>query len=389
MPGYEVIGAEELERVRQSFDQGRGVLFRHGFDQMRGGVFQVRDFENEFAAKLGSRHALAVTSGTAALKVALEAIGVGPGDEVITQSFTFVATVEAIIECGATPIIAEIDETLNLDPVDLERRITKRTKAVIAVHMLGTPADLGRIGAITKKHGLTLIEDTAWGLGGRYNGKMLGSIGDIGTFSFDYAKAITTGEGGMVITNNKDIDFRARAYHDHGHENNPELPRWVDSRHSSGFNYRMSELQGAVGRAQLTKLDRIIEGQRRQADAMMRVLAKFPNVKLRPSPAGSENTYDAVVFSAPTAAAALKYRESLLEEKIGTKILPEAITWHFAGTWTHMPELMAAHNGELESRFAASEAILRKCVALPVLINQPDGYVERLERAIGRVAQST
>ena len=139
MPGFELIGAEEQAEVNDVFARG-GVLFRHSFDALRGNCYKVREFESAFALAMNIPHALAVTSGTAALRVALAALGVGPGDEVITQSFTFVATVEAIIEAGATPVCAEIDDTFNLDPTDLERRITKRTKAVIAVHMLGTPA---------------------------------------------------------------------------------------------------------------------------------------------------------------------------------------------------------------------------------------------------------
>jgi 8-amino-3,8-dideoxy-alpha-D-manno-octulosonate transaminase len=136
MPGYELMGREELAEIQDIFDHG-AVLFRHGFDGLRQGRYKVKDFEAAMAAKLGTGHGLAVTSGTAALRVALAALGVGEGDEVITQAFTFVATVEAIIESRATPVCAEIDATLNLDPADLARRISPRTKAVIAVHMLG------------------------------------------------------------------------------------------------------------------------------------------------------------------------------------------------------------------------------------------------------------
>jgi 8-amino-3,8-dideoxy-alpha-D-manno-octulosonate transaminase len=151
MPGYELVGSEELDEIKDLFAHG-GVLFRHGFDGIRNDCFKVRDFERSFALAMNSPYALAVTSGTAALRVALASIGLKPGDEVITQCFTFVATVEAIIESRGVPICADIDDTLNLDPISLEQKITSKTKAVIAVHMLGVPARLQEISDICKKH---------------------------------------------------------------------------------------------------------------------------------------------------------------------------------------------------------------------------------------------
>ena len=164
MPGFEVIGPEEAAEVQDVFAHG-GVLFRHGFEGLRNGCYKVQEFERNFAHAMQSQHALAVTSGTAALRVALAALGVGPGDEVITQCFTFVATVEAIIEARATPVCTEVDETLNMDPQDLRSKITSRTKAVIVVHMLGTPARLREISKICKEFNIVLIEDAAWGCG--------------------------------------------------------------------------------------------------------------------------------------------------------------------------------------------------------------------------------
>ena len=199
--------------------------------------------------------------GTAALRVALASLNLKKTDEIITQSFTFVATVEAIIESKAKPIITEIDETLNMDPEDL-KKITKKTKAVIVVHMLGTSADLSEIKKICKKDNIILIEDTAWGIGAKYQKSFLGNFGDIGTYSFDFAKTLTTGEGGMIVFKKKKDYLFAKAWHDHGHENNPKFPRWEDTRKSSGFNFRMNEMQGAVGIAQLKKLDFIIKKQR-------------------------------------------------------------------------------------------------------------------------------
>ncbi len=384
MPGFEVIGAEEQAEVNDVFARG-GVLFRHGFDALRNDCYKVRDFEFAFAAAMGVPHALAVTSGTAALRVALAALGIGPGDEVITQSFTFVATVEAIIEAGATPVCAEIDATFNLDPRDLERRITKRTKVVIAVHMLGTPARLREIQTICQKHRLVLIEDTAWGCGGSLGGKPLGTWGEMGTFSFDIAKTMTTGEGGMIVFNNKEHFERAAAWHDHGHENNPAVPRWEDTRSSSGFNYRMMELQGAVGLAQLRKLPGIVAAQRANRDLLWAAIHDLPGITARVVPEGAMETADALVFAVADRDTALRCRAALLARGVSTKILPEATTWHFAGTWTHMPTLVSAHGGDLVRAFPRSRELLERAVSLPVTVNMTEALPQAIRSALSEV----
>ncbi len=385
MPGFELMGEEELLEIKEIFEKSK-VLFRHSFDQLRNGVYKVRDFEEAFAQRMKIDHALAVTSGTSALRVALAALQVGEGDEVITQSFTFVATVEAIIESGATPIITEIDDTLNMAPEDLEKKITPRTKAVIAVHMLGTPARMDKIVTIAQRHGLPVIEDTAWGCGGTLQDQCLGTIGDIGTFSFDFAKTMTTGEGGMMVTRERSLYARAAAYHDHGHENNPTLPRWEDSRSGSGFNYRMNELQGAVGLAQLKKLDMVVASQRRSRQAIMDAINDVAGIQFRTEPDGSEGTADALVFYVKDHESAKKCRNSLLQAGIGTKILPEAITWHFAGTWSHMPELVATYPN-LSKAFPLSQAILSRSVAIPITVKMqadiPLRIRESLRNALG------
>lgn len=381
MPGFELIGHEEFEQVKEVFEKSR-VLFRHGFEKQRNGVYKVRDFEEAFAKRMGSRSALAVTSGTAALRVALAALELDRGGEVITQSFTFVATAEAIIEAGATPIITEIDKTLNMDADDLETKITGRTKAIIVVHMLGVPAQMDKIMRIADRHRLPVIEDTAWGCGGTFQGKSLGTIGALGTFSFDFAKTLTTGEGGMVISNNDTLLARARAWHDHGHENNPKLPRWEDSRSGSGFNYRMMELQGAVGLAQLAKLDKVIAGQRANKRALQNAVADLANVAFREIPDGSEETADAMVFYVKDNLTARRCREALLQAGLGTKILPEAITWHFAGTWDHMPSLVAANGGNLSLAFPKSKALLDRAVALPIMVEMDPNIPRRVFEAL-------
>lgn len=381
MPGYEVIGAEEQAEVDEVFARG-GVLFRHGFDALRNECFKVRDFEDAFAKYMGAPHALAVTSGTAALRVALATLDLKPGDEVITQSFTFVATVEAIIEARAVPVCTEIDGTFNMDPQDLAARITSRTRAVIVVHMLGTPARLPEIQKICDDNSIVLIEDSAWGCGGALNNRPLGTWGEMGTYSFDFAKTMTTGEGGMVVFQNTKHFELAKAWHDHGHENNPAVPRWEDTRSGSGFNYRMMELQGAVGLAQLRKLDVVVAAQRTNRDRIMDGIKHIDGVILRDEPAGSNGTADAVVFSVPTKDDALECRKRLLARGVSTKILPEATTWHFAGTWHHMPELVAAHGGDLETAFPLSMQKLACAVSLPVFVKMPEDFPGKVATAI-------
>lgn len=383
MAGFEVIGAEELQEIQEVFDSG-AVLFRHSFEALRNGCFKVQEFEESFANYMGTKHALAVSSGTAALRVALAALDIGPGDEVITQSFTFVATVEAIVESGATPICGEIDDSLNLDPNNLEQLITSKTKAVIVVHMLGVPANLPRIIEICERNNVRLIEDTAWGCGGKLNGKALGTWGDIGAFSFDFAKTMTTGEGGMLTFQSSRVFEKAAAWHDHGHENNPSVPRWEDTRSSSGFNFRMMELQGAVGLAQLKKLSDIVSCQRRNRDLIWDSIKDLELITLRSSPDGAFDTADALIFFVRNNKLALKCREELLKVGMSTKILPEAYSWHFAGTWHHIKELRESHGGDLTRSFQKSAEKLSRAVSIPVGVNMEAEVPETIRLALTR-----
>ena len=384
MPGFELIGKEEKREINEIFNNG-GILFRHGFDSLRNNCFKVRSFEKAFSKKFDDRDSLAVTSGTAALRVALASLSIGKGDEVITQSFTFVATVEAIIESGASPVCTEIDETLNMDLESLREKINSKTKAVIVVHMLGVPSRMKEISEICREKNIFLIEDTAWGCGGKIDDKLLGTWGDVGTFSFDFAKTITTGEGGMLIFKEKKYYEKACAWHDHGHENNPLLPRWEDSRSSSGFNYRMTELQGAVGIAQLKKLDLIIEKQRNNRDLIWDQIKEFKNIKKRETPENTFDTADALIFYVQNNEIAIKCREELLKINISTKILPEAYTWHFAETWSHMPELVSSHGGNLNKSFPKSRDLLKKCVSIPIFCKMNKSVPKKIKQSLENV----
>jgi len=368
MPGFELIGQEEKDLVNKIFENG-GILMRYGFDHLRNNVYMVNKFEKRFANTLGSKYALAVTSGTAALKVGLKALGIGPGDEVITQSHTFIATVEAILECGATPVMTEINETLNMCPEDLKKRITPKTKAIIPVHMLGVSCQMNEIIEIANMNHIPVLEDTAQAVGGKYNGKCLGTIGQIGCYSFDFGKALTTGEGGMVVSDNEHIYQKAIEYHDHGHENNPNLPRGEDSRSIAGFNYRMMEIQGAIGLAQLGKLNGSLEKQKQSKHILKQALSECENIRFRHIPDKKGDTCDTLVFFLDTIDRAKNVAHELKKQGIGTKNLPDAINWHFSGTWDHIFD-------NANDFWKHSETILRKSIALPIFINMDSHQIE-------------
>jgi 8-amino-3,8-dideoxy-alpha-D-manno-octulosonate transaminase len=382
MGGAELIGKEEQEAVSEVIN--RGVLFRYGFNDKRKNIFRVLEFEAEVCRYMGCSYALGVSSGSAALRVALAALGIKRGDEVITQSFTFVATVEAILEAGGVPVIAEVDRSLNLDPKDLEARITGKTRAIIPVHMLGVPARMDEIMAIARKRGIPVLEDSCQACGSSYGGKKTGTIGAMGTYSFDYVKTLTTGEGGMVVTKDKRLYDLANYYHDHGHEHNPELPRGEDSHSITGFNYRMNEIQGAMGKTQLGRLDFVLAEQRRHKAEIKEAIGEIRGIEFRdlPDPAGDGG--DTLAFFLPDAKGARAFNDFLAKEKIDTKILPSAMNWHFVGNWNHMIAYCPPYRTDSWPR---SEAVLKRAIALPISVRMSEEQIHRIIEGVQRAAK--
>ncbi|MEM1599047.1 MAG: DegT/DnrJ/EryC1/StrS family aminotransferase [Pyrobaculum sp.] len=227
----------------------------------------VKAFESELAAFLGVRHALAVSNGTTALHVALKAIGVGPGDEVITTPFTFAASATAVLHSNAVPVFADIDpETLNIDPASVEEKVTDKTKAVVVVHLAGMPAEMDPIMKLAERHGLKVVEDTAQALGAEYRGRKVGSIGHVSTFSLYATKHITSGEGGAVATDVAAYAERARLLRAHG-----EVGKY--SYELLGYNYRMTELQGVLAYYQLKQLPEMQKRREAYVRALLEELA--------------------------------------------------------------------------------------------------------------------
>jgi 8-amino-3,8-dideoxy-alpha-D-manno-octulosonate transaminase len=380
MPGFELIGDEERAAVNEVFDDG-GILFRHGFDAMRKGRYRVVEFETAFAEWLGTPYGLAVSSGTAAVRVALAALRVQPGDEVITQSFTFVATVEAILDAGAVPVVVDVDDTLNIDPAALEAAISPRTKGVVPVHMLGVAADMAAVGAVADAHGLWVLEDNCESLGATYRGSSLGTLGDVGAFSLDMGKVITCGEGGVVTTADEETYKLAREYHDHGHENDLSLPRGRDTRRIRGFNFRLTEVQGAIAMAQLRKLDDLIVANRRNSAAIERPLREIDALTSRRIPDGCEPLGDTVIFELPTADAARAMVSTMSEQGLGTKNVPDAIEWHFAGYWDHI------FGPQIVEQTRRSRERLERCVAIPVMARPSEDESTALGERLAAIAR--
>ena len=279
-PGASMLDEEEVQEV-MAVIKSRSLSRDYGPDRLD----MVSRFEQEFAAKMGSSYALAVTSGTAALKVALVAAGIGPGDEVIVPAVTFIATPGSVVIQGAVPIFSEVDESMTMDPEDMESKITPRTKAIFPVHLWGTPCRMDRIMEIAKKHNLKVVEDCAQSTGATYQGRPIGTWGDLGAFSMQFGKIITSGEGGVLVTEDADLYERAVRYHDQGSFREktrfpgfkPRLDPFV------GENFRVGELTGAVALTQLRKMDKIVNGLRSRFNRFNDGIADVPGVRTRPT----------------------------------------------------------------------------------------------------------
>src|SRR6266849_4751361 len=291
---------------------------------------KVATFEKEFARRMQSRYALAVTSGSAALQTAVAAFGIGPGDEVILPAWTWHSCFVAIVLAGALPVFAEIDESFNIDPSDLESKITPQTKLIMAVHLQGNPADMDRILDIAKRHNIRALEDCAQSVGASYKGRPVGSLGDIGIYSLQINKTITSGEGGAVVTNDPLLFERASRYHDLGnlrplHE---KVVGGAKSDAFSGSQFRMSEFTGGVLVAQLRKLDIIVESVRANARRVYDGIRDLPGIKLRhlPDPAGELGS--AVFLGFDTQDRCERFRAAMKAENVpvdhpgGSAILP-------------------------------------------------------------------
>ncbi|MCE2612300.1 DegT/DnrJ/EryC1/StrS family aminotransferase [Flavobacteriaceae bacterium D16] len=333
MPGFELFGDLERQEVQKVLDSG--VLMRYGFDGMRKGHWKARELEKALSERMQTRYAQLLSSGTAALTVAMASAGVGAGDEVILPTFTFVASFESVLALGAVPVLADVDDTLTLDPHSVKQAITSRTRVIMPVHMCGSMADLDALSEIAREHNVLLIEDACQAIGGSYAGKPLGSFGDIGCFSFDYVKTITCGEGGALITNNEAYYHNADHFSDHGHDHTGN-DRGAESHPFLGYNYRISELNAAVGVAQVRRLDSFLEIQEKHYRILEQSIRDIPEVTFRRVPEKGIQNYSFLNFFMPTEEIARKAHKALLEAGVDGSFYWFDNNWHYHRKWDHL-----------------------------------------------------
>ena len=396
MPGFELFDSDEQSGVNDVLETG--IFMRYGFDGPRKGVWKSKELETALCNVFGSKHAQLVSSGTAALTTAMAALGIGYGDEIILPSFTFVASFEAVISVGAIPVFVDVDDTLTLNPDAVRNAITSKTKCIMPVHMCGSMADMDALEAICREHKLILLEDACQSIGATHKGRKLGTIGDAGTFSFDFVKTITCAEGGAVITNRDDVYIKSDGYSDHGHDHKG-VDRGADLHPFVGYNFRISELHAAVGLAQIQKLDQFLDIQKRNHTALKEMLVQVPEISFRriPDPQGDSCTF--LSWFLPTEAVARAVVASLKEQGIlAGNFYWFDNNWHYIRKWDHLkegltlnalsPEHKAAVMQHASKDFSASHAVMSRCISTAIgLLWTEEQIKEKGDKIISTVKQ--
>ncbi len=384
MPGYEFWGEAEKKHVNDVLETG--ILMRYGFDGARKGIWKSKELENAITKTFGCKYVQLTSSGTAALTTAMAALGIGAGDEVIMPSFTFVASFEAVLSTGAIPVLVDVDETLTLNPTAVKNAITPKTKCIMPVHMCGSMANLDALQTICKEHNLLLLEDACQSIGATYKGKHLGTIGNAGTFSFDFVKTITCAEGGAVLTNDENVYTFCDGFTDHGHDHKG-IDRGADLHPFLGYNFRISELHAAVGLAQIEKLDTFLAIQRKNHARLKNILAQVPAVSFReiPDPSGDSCTF--LSWFLPTE----NNTKAFVEEMKAQGILEGnfywyANNWHYIKQWQHLKEVKSLYNLHAEQKnalqklqtqnFSASDAIMSRCISTSISLLWTDEQID-------------
>ena len=391
MPGFELWSDVERKEVNEVLESG--ILMRYGFDAQRRGNWKSKGLEAAICEKFHAKHAQLTSSGTSALTTAMAALGIGAGDEIIMPSFTFVASFEAVLSVGAIPVLADIDETLTLNPAAVRKAITGRTKCVMPVHMCGSMAEMDELISICKDHHLILLEDACQSIGASYKGKYVGTLGHAGTFSFDFVKTITCGEGGAVVTSDENIYRKCDGYSDHGHDHKG-VDRGADQHPFLGYNFRISELHAAVGLAQIRRLSEFLEIQKRNHSQIKKILSQVSEVSFRkvPDPAGDSCTF--LSWFLPTE----EITRAVVNELKTQNILAGNFywydnNWHYIRKWDHLKNSTTVHhlNDAQQSAlkklgtqdFSASDAIISRCISSAIsLLWTGDQIKEKGEKLV-------
>ena len=397
MPGFEFFGDEERKEVNDVLETG--ILMRYGFDGARKGRWKAKELETAITEVFGCKYAQLTSSGTAALTTAMAAFGIGSGDEVIMPSFTFVASFEAVLSTGAIPVLVDIDETLTMAPQAVRAAITKRTKCVMPVHMCGSPADLDALQSICREHKLILLEDACQSIGAKYKGRSLGTIGDAGTFSFDFVKTITCAEGGVVMTNNEDVYIKSDGFTDHGHDHNG-VDRGADLHPFIGYNYRISELHAAVGLAQIRKLDTFLALQKKNCAALKAILSQVPEIRFRALPEGGEDSCTFLSWFLPTE----EITQAVVAEMKAQNVYAGSFywyinNWHYVSKWDHLRKAGTLYrlNAEQQEallqlqdrKFEASDSVMSRCISTSISLSWTDEQLkEKGEKMVAAIRKA-
>jgi 8-amino-3,8-dideoxy-alpha-D-manno-octulosonate transaminase len=400
MPGFEFFGSEEKKEVNDVLETG--ILMRYGFDAQRKGIWKSKELEQQIVKRFGCKYAQLTSSGTSALTTALSALGIGAGDEVIMPNFTFVASFEAVLSVGAVPVLVDIDETLTLNPDAVRNAISGKTKCVMPVHMCGSMADLDALKNICDENKLILLEDACQSIGATYKGKHLGTIGDAGTFSFDFVKTITCGEGGAVLTNKESIYTKCDGYTDHGHDH-LGTDRGADLHPFIGYNFRISELHAAVGLAQIKKLDTFLSIQRKNHSIIKNILSQIPEISFRKIPDEKGDSCTFLSWFLPTE----EMTKGVVAEMKTQNILAGNFywfdnNWHYIRKWAHLKNAAALnnlndaqHNALLslqQKDFSVSDAIMNRCVSTSIGLTwseeQTIEKAEKIKNVIEKIVKS-
>jgi perosamine synthetase len=334
-------------------------------------------FENALAAYVGARHAVAVSSGTAALHLALLGLGIGPGDEVLVPSYTFAASVNAVLYVGATPVFVDIEPaTYCMDVADAERRITPRTRCVLAVDVFGHPADWPALEALADSHGLALLDDSCEALGAECSGRKVGSFGNASTFAFYPNKQITTGEGGMLVTDDERLADAARSYRNQGRSS---TGAWLEHERL-GYNYRLDEISAALGVSQLARLESILERRARVAARYSALLADVRDVTVPLVASWARVSWFVYVIRLAPEVDRLGLVNALADRGVPTRTYFSAL---------HVQPYIEQRLGSLRGTLPVTEAVAARTLALPFHTNMPEGDLERVVDALRHALEVT
>jgi len=395
MPGFELFG--DLERKELNDVLETGILMRYGFDAARKGNWKAKELEQEISKTFDCKYAQLVSSGTAALTTALSALRIGYGDEVIMPTFTFVASFEAVLSVGAIPVLVDVDETLTLNPDTVRKAITPKTKCVMPVHMCGAMADLDELLEICRKYHLLLLEDACQSIGAKYKDKYVGTIGNAGTFSFDFVKTITCGEGGAVMTNDENIYVKCDGYSDHGHDHKG-VDRGADLHPFLGYNFRISELHAAVGLAQIKRLDEFLTIQKKNHSILKNILSAIPEISFRIIPDEEGDSCTFLSWFLPTEEITRAVVNELKEQNIlAGNFYWYDNNWHYIRKWDHLKNAQALntlnplqHEALMKlqtQNFSAGDAIMSRCISTSISLVWSEEQVKEKGEKIAAVVK--